>query len=375
MLIRHPKKKKKPPEQAKQPPKKSRMQPKEIMVNGNRYQVGWNLYQVLEHIAKKLYEQDAKWEARNRWWIDAICIDQNNDAEKEAQLRIMRHIYASAAEVIAWVGPGNPNTNPTMRVLQSIEQETFLSIFKSKPYERSRIFHTLEDLFNRPYWTRVWILQELAVSRNTRLVCGEGELDWMQLVRIATWTSIAGAEFDPKTVRRIEFGVSRHHRVWLLSLMYKDKEWRKTLDMAKLVYMSQRSKATNKRDHIRALLGMLDSGYSALPSSIDGSHDSSAWSACAIVCQAIRRMLDDMRTKLNYEMWNSVTVGACTRITEQCCHRPLSTDLKMCKKRAACNDLKCGALEVCRRVAAKLYRNRSIYSIKLGGRVVHYNLH
>ncbi|OAG13561.1 heterokaryon incompatibility, partial [Alternaria alternata] len=38
-------------------------------------------------------------------WVDAICIDQNNPAEKAVQVRNMLTIYEKAVRVIAWLGP------------------------------------------------------------------------------------------------------------------------------------------------------------------------------------------------------------------------------------------------------------------------------
>lgn len=37
-------------------------------------------------------------------WIDALCIDQKNDREKDAQVRRMQLIYQSAYKVVVWLG-------------------------------------------------------------------------------------------------------------------------------------------------------------------------------------------------------------------------------------------------------------------------------
>lgn len=46
-------------------------------------------------------------------WVDAISIDQSEDASKEekvAQLKLMSRIYASACRLIIWLGPDRMNT-------------------------------------------------------------------------------------------------------------------------------------------------------------------------------------------------------------------------------------------------------------------------
>jgi hypothetical protein len=37
-------------------------------------------------------------------WVDAICIEQRNEREKEEQIELMHKIYACASSVIVWLG-------------------------------------------------------------------------------------------------------------------------------------------------------------------------------------------------------------------------------------------------------------------------------
>jgi hypothetical protein len=39
-------------------------------------------------------------------WVDAICINQQDNMEKTRQLALMGHIYKQAARVVVWLGPG-----------------------------------------------------------------------------------------------------------------------------------------------------------------------------------------------------------------------------------------------------------------------------
>ena len=40
-------------------------------------------------------------------WIDAVCINQNDDLEKSGQIPLMGEIYSKAAEVLVWLGSGS----------------------------------------------------------------------------------------------------------------------------------------------------------------------------------------------------------------------------------------------------------------------------
>ncbi|PSN72337.1 heterokaryon incompatibility, partial [Corynespora cassiicola Philippines] len=68
----------------------------EILINGGRFRVGDNLHRFL-HTARRLYPSQPL-------WIDAICINQRDLAEKGHQVQAMGHIYRKAKEVLIWLG-------------------------------------------------------------------------------------------------------------------------------------------------------------------------------------------------------------------------------------------------------------------------------
>lgn len=47
-------------------------------------------------------------------WVDAICIDQHNEAEKLDQIPLMGKIFSQADTVFAWLGDGNDETDTAM---------------------------------------------------------------------------------------------------------------------------------------------------------------------------------------------------------------------------------------------------------------------
>ncbi|KAK4658365.1 hypothetical protein QC762_101200 [Podospora pseudocomata] len=52
-------------------------------------------------------------------WVDAICIDQGNIAEKNTQVSLMSTIYSHAA-VLVWLGTGNQSTDQVMDLRQEL---------------------------------------------------------------------------------------------------------------------------------------------------------------------------------------------------------------------------------------------------------------
>ena len=69
-----------------------------IEVDGQEFLVLQNLFDFLKH---------AKTPGL-RLWIDAVCIDQSNISERNHQVRLMSKIYSKAAEVLIWLGRGDP---------------------------------------------------------------------------------------------------------------------------------------------------------------------------------------------------------------------------------------------------------------------------
>lgn len=80
-----------------------------ILVNGVETEVTLNLEAALRHIRKPEYDVIL--------WVDALCINQNDVAEKNHQVEMMREIFAGAELVIAWLGSASGDSDLAMEVL------------------------------------------------------------------------------------------------------------------------------------------------------------------------------------------------------------------------------------------------------------------
>ncbi|KIM97328.1 hypothetical protein OIDMADRAFT_89642, partial [Oidiodendron maius Zn] len=114
-----------------------------ISINGDTFHVRENLWWALYHLRSTGYVV--------MLWIDALCINQADIDERNSQVRQMDRIYTDAEEVIIWVGRESSKDKNALKYLQEI-------------FKKGRI----PDSFNpeisifcmRPYWTRLWIVQE-----------------------------------------------------------------------------------------------------------------------------------------------------------------------------------------------------------------------
>ncbi|KAI1170586.1 heterokaryon incompatibility protein-domain-containing protein [Nemania sp. FL0916] len=102
-----------------------------------------------------------------KFWIDAICINQNDKAEKEAQIRSMGSIYNDAPNTVIFLGEGTEGSNRLFQYLGKIDQ-LLRQTGGEKPDisdPSEDIIKELQQLFQRPWFHRVWVIQELFTSR------------------------------------------------------------------------------------------------------------------------------------------------------------------------------------------------------------------
>ena len=232
-----------------------REKPYDIMVNGGRMAVTKNLYLALRHL---------RYERQDRvLWIDAICIDQANDEERGHQVRQMASIYGIAERVIIWLGEATLNTDLAMHLMKQIEDESikltcnswgasdkrWMSICSAVRTESSstlmaRQREGVESLLGRPWFKRVWVLQEAANARAAEVVCGTKSIS----ARIFALTPhLVGIMPDPhcQAVLDIMPGPSR-----------KSSWWIQARNLQMLLIKFGQSEASDPRDIIYALLSM-----------------------------------------------------------------------------------------------------------------------
>lgn len=72
-----------------------------------------------------------------RLWVDAICISQQDTAERSQQVQLMRRIYGSSDAVIAWLGPDDGDSAfATIKILA--EELAYRQVDSSQGYEEGR---------------------------------------------------------------------------------------------------------------------------------------------------------------------------------------------------------------------------------------------
>jgi hypothetical protein len=161
-----------------------------IFCDDKRLEIGENLYQALWRL-----RQDGRTELL---WVDAVCINQEDDAEKTDQVKMMREIYEQAKLVIAWLGTEG-NTDDLgfsfMREIYvklggpSLEAMEFTSFTQADKLGLPKIddpkWKALCRVLFRPYFFRVWIIQEILAAKQCIVQCGTHIVDRSVVFAIA----------------------------------------------------------------------------------------------------------------------------------------------------------------------------------------------
>ncbi|OHF03172.1 hypothetical protein CORC01_01556 [Colletotrichum orchidophilum] len=125
-------------------------------------------------------------------WVDRICINQEDNKEKQDQVAIMGQIYSTAANVAIWLGPADEDgkTDRAMDFISFVLQDETGEKFKAK-YATN--WSELLYLMRRRWFSRRWIIQELALAKSAEVRCGSKKRNWRDF---SDAVSIFALQFD-----------------------------------------------------------------------------------------------------------------------------------------------------------------------------------
>ncbi|KAG9235102.1 heterokaryon incompatibility protein-domain-containing protein [Amylocarpus encephaloides] len=228
-----------------------------INVNGQLLPVLDNLYVFLQRAATLPEFANDTW-----WWIDSICINQQDEQEKTAQLAIMGQIYEGAAETIVWLGEEVDESFGGETVDCAAAIHSLKRLRKGKIKE-ARAFRdpgagihwaAVERLLRRPWWCRVWTLQEYLISPRVNFYCGEKFISRGGLS--AALHMISKASIDGDLISAAGFGPAWNRR--RMNMWYQDGKASNRNHMGlvpMLAYLGDNG-SSDERDRVYSLLGI-----------------------------------------------------------------------------------------------------------------------
>ena len=250
---------------------------RDILLNGAVLSVTANLETCLRALAA-----DGEFQDRYKIWVDAICINQDDEVERASQVLKMREIYSGGWTVVAWLGESDRigdmrKAFQFLRKMASLspEDQDLASLMTARPgFIEETSFFALHEMMTRPYWSRLWVVQEIIMgASSTVLRCGTDWLDWKSfcagvavLYNGDNWNLKDLMLFSERNRRGMVY-----HRGWQtlsLHLVHQDfrvlsryeDEGGDRLGFRRLLEIASSAHCRDVRDRVFALIGIMEPG-------------------------------------------------------------------------------------------------------------------
>jgi hypothetical protein len=110
-------------------------------------------------------------------WVDALCIDQRNILERNYQVLLMSKIYESTEQVCVWLGEKSADSSLAIEFASRVVELEHTDSLVEDPTTTQK-WAALSAMMRRQWFSRQWIIQELALARSAVIYCGTDQLDW-----------------------------------------------------------------------------------------------------------------------------------------------------------------------------------------------------
>lgn len=213
-------------------------------------------------------------------WVDAICINQRDTTEKEWQILLMGDIFGSAERVLSWLDyhPLNSGALSFLGALGSWADEINqleacgrMDLFDTIPMPSNvktileqphhLLWASLCSVFCNDWFSRVWVVQEVARGREVMLCHAHEELTWQALylaVLILSPFYSSGNDVHMPSLGKdhSQFGINNCNIISISTLRNKLRQEPQGLPLGFLLREAQWFKATIPRDMVYGLLGL-----------------------------------------------------------------------------------------------------------------------
>jgi len=201
-------------------------------------------------------------------WIDALCINQGNLAERERQVRRMADIYQLARRVLMWLGPACADSTLAISTLSYLGAQVVVSLdhvrFRSPSATEPEWYHSshllpyspetwasLLAFVRRTWFERLWVWQEAALSNSqAAVVCGHDQTPWHQ-IRVACICLFAKQTLPQPALRE------RLHSLRTVTTAISSQT------VYQILYYVRDRLCADPRDKVYGVLGIASPGFTA----------------------------------------------------------------------------------------------------------------
>jgi len=238
-----------------------------VTVDGSPFFVTPNLYSALRHL--RLEDRDRV------LWIDALCINQADDAERTHQVSCMGDIYREASSVIVWLGEESASSEIAMDFLELWSRDSSLHFdasvgpaltVKGMSITSYKLREQVIQFFWNPWWQRLWTVQEFVLARKIVLQRGKHVLNYETIEGIGDiilrHRNGCCSKFESYMhVESRESGISLSSALGSMKMLNITRRLKNSINFEYLLANFRSRLSADPRDKIYGMLGMATGVY------------------------------------------------------------------------------------------------------------------
>lgn len=232
-----------------------------IEVNGRLFNIRQNLHDFLtqvrlDQIMRTLNPSHRYQRAGPKlFWIDALCINQEDVPEKNQQVALMGKIFSKAVKVVAWLGKEDELVCQAMDFFKNFEYTYHpRNGATSLDFGVDTIpWSALQICLDTRYWRRAWIVQECILAKDLE-VCGGSKSVPAERIMLC-WTVLT-SEIDVLVSCKAE--MERLSESSGLQLLLQRQRWRRSRTTYLQPWEEPVRECSDVRDRLFAMISLMD---------------------------------------------------------------------------------------------------------------------
>lgn len=240
-----------------------------INLDGSRFEATINLKLALQHLRRS--------DISRVIWVDAICINQDDNVERTHQVGQMGDVYKLCTGVVVWLGMQSLDSALAFSAIEAISADTelhwdpTLTPSLDSKYLSEASAQSIASLIDRPWWHRTWTVQESILPSSLTFLCGTYQLSSTALFGVAQHYLKHGTSCCYNM--GIHVGVNVMRLLNGLTNVYMLNEYRQGtgpdrsgyqgLNLLELISLYRERRCHDPRDKIYGLLGLASAGVHA----------------------------------------------------------------------------------------------------------------
>lgn len=229
---------------------------REILIDGCAFSIRENLWDFLDSIRRvrdvsRIFDDHRLVGIlRQEYiWIDQICIQQDVSHERSHQVKLMGQIYQKAIEVVIWLGS----------------------------YTETHLSTRFMERWRRPYWQRLWVIQEIMLAQEVFVVHDDALIPWD--IFFGSLPTRSETRLEDPDIPKVLWSIWRERN------NFKQSGQSNSLSYVIELFSIEGSKCEDQRDKVYGLLGLVKDS-----ATIDIDYEKTAEEVCLDI---LRKVIHD----------------------------------------------------------------------------------